>query len=102
MATDSRTIENLRELKLHFGANKPAKSVETHRDWVIAWRIAFRTTKFIFPHQEKKLEEYTEYISSYFPSLHSTAHWKVFKLDKAIRKCVGSVNDVSLNEFSKF
>jgi hypothetical protein len=101
-ATDSRTIENLGELELHFGAAKPAKSVESHGDWVIAWRIAFRATKFIFPHREKELEEYTEYISSYFASLHSSAHWKVFELDKAIRKRVGSVNDVSLNEFSKF
>ena len=37
--TDSRTIENLGELELHFGAAKPAKSVKTHGDWVIAWRI---------------------------------------------------------------
>ena len=101
-STDNRTIENLGEFELHFGADKPAKSVETHGDWVIAWRIAYRATKFIFPHREKELEEYTEYISSYFASLHPTAHWKIFELDKAIRKRVGSVNDVSLNEFSKF
>ena len=101
-ATDSRSIENLGELELHFGANKPAKLVETHGDWVIAWRITFRATKFIFPHREKELKEYTEYISSYFRSLHSSTHWKVFELDKAIHKRVGPVNDVSLNEFSKF
>jgi len=101
-ATDSRTIENLGELELHFGAAKPAKSVETHGDWIIAWRIAFRATRFIFPHREKELEDYTEYISSYFASVHPSAHWKVFELDKAIQKRVGSVNDVSLNEFSKF
>jgi len=100
-ATDSRTIENLSKLELHFGAAKPAKSVETHGDWVITWRIAFHTTKFIFPHWEKELEDYTEYISSYFTSIHLSAHWKVFELDKAIRKQVGSVNNVSLNEFSK-
>jgi hypothetical protein len=40
-----------------------------------------------------------EYISSYFASLHSSAHWKVFKLDKAIQKQAGSVNNVSLNKF---
>src|SRR5882762_9531489 len=101
-ATDSRTIENLGELELHFGATKPAKSVETHGDWIIAWRIAFCATRFIFPHREKELKDYTEYISSYFASVHPSAHWKVFELDKAIRKRVGSVNDVSLNEFSKF
>ena len=83
-ATDTRTIENLGELELHFGAAKPAKSVETHRDWVIAWRIAFRAIKFIFLHRERELKEYTEYIFSYFASLHPSAHWKVFELDKAI------------------
>jgi hypothetical protein len=67
--TDSRTIENLGELELHFGAAKPAKSIETLGDWVIAWRITFCVTKFIFPHWEKELEDYTEYISSYFASL---------------------------------
>ena len=101
-ATDSRTVENLGDLELHFGAAKPAKSVSTHGDWVIAWRIVLRATKFIFPHRERELEEYTEYISSYFASIHPSSHWKVFNLDKAIRKRVGSVNDVSLNEFSKF
>ena len=100
--TDTWTIKNLGELELHFGEAKPAKSVETHGNWVIAWRIAFRAIKFIFPHRKRELEEYTEYISSYFASLHSSAHWKVFELDKAIRKHAGSVNDVSLNEFNKF
>jgi hypothetical protein len=101
-ATDNRTTENLSKLELHFGAAKPAKSVKTHRDWVIVWTIVLRATKFIFPHRERELKEYTEYILSYFASVQLSAHWKVFNLDKAIRKCVGSVNDVSLNEFSKF
>ena len=101
-STNNRTIENIGDLELHFGADKPAKSVETHGDWVIAWRIAYWATKFIFPHHEKELEEYTKYISSYFASLYPSAHWKVFELDKAIRKQVRSINDVSLNEFSKF
>ena len=36
-STDNRTIENISELELHFGADKPSKLVETHGDWVIAW-----------------------------------------------------------------
>src|SRR6202040_2247688 len=52
--------------------------------------------------RERELKEYTEYVSSYFASVHPSAHWKVFNLDKAIRKRVGSVNNGSLNEFSKF
>ena len=85
-STDNRMIENLGEFELHFGADKLAKLVETHGDWVIAWRIAYRATKFIFPHCEKELEEYTEYISSYFASLHPSTHWKISELNKAIRK----------------
>jgi hypothetical protein len=70
-STDSRTVENLGELELHFGATKPLKSIETHGDWIITWRITFQVTKFIFLHREKELEEYTEYTSSSFTSLHS-------------------------------
>ena len=99
---DNRAIENIGDLELHFGAAKPAKTVETHGDWVIAWRIAFKATRFIFPHRESELEEYNDYVTSYFVSIHPRAHWRVLNLDKAIRKQAGSVNNVSLNEFGKF
>jgi hypothetical protein len=101
-STDNRAIENIGDLELHFGAAKPAKSVETHGDWVIAWRVVFRATHFIFPHCEAELEDYNDYIMSYFASIHPSAHWRVLNLDKAICKLVGTVNDVSLNEFNKF
>jgi hypothetical protein len=35
--TDNRAVENISDLKLHFSTSKPAKSVETHGDWIIAW-----------------------------------------------------------------
>jgi hypothetical protein len=100
--TDNRAIENIGDLELHFGANKPSKTVETHGDWVIAWRIAFKATRFVFPHREAELEEYNDYITSYFASVHPGSHWKVLNLDKAIRKHIGSVNNISLNDFGKF
>jgi hypothetical protein len=93
---------NIGDLELHFGAAKPAKTVETHGDWVVAWRIIFRATHFIFPHWEAELEEYNDYITSYFASIHPSTHSKVLNLDRAIWKHVGSVNSVSLNEFHKF
>jgi hypothetical protein len=99
---DNRAIENIGDLELHFGAAKPAKAVKTHGDWVIAWRIAFKATRFIFPHHKSKLEEYNDYVTSYFMSIYPSAHWKVLNLDKAIWKQAGSVNNVSLNEFGKF
>jgi nucleoid DNA-binding protein len=100
--TDNRAIKNIGNLKLHFGATKPAKTVETHGDWVIAWRSVFKATKFIFPHCEAELNEYHDYITSYFASIHSSAHPRVLNLNRAIRKQVGSVNNISLNEFGKF
>jgi hypothetical protein len=100
--TDNRAIKNIGDLELHFGAAKPAKTVETHGDWVIAWRSVFKATKFIFPHREAELDEYNDYITSYFASIHPSAHPRVLNLDRAIRKQVGSVNNVSLNEFGKF
>ena len=67
---DNRAIENIGDLELHFCANKPSKTVETHGDWVIAWRITFKVTHFVFPHHEAELEEYNDYITSYFVSVH--------------------------------
>jgi hypothetical protein len=61
---DNRAIENIDDLELHFGATKPVKTVETHRDWVIAWRIAFKVTHFIFPHHAAELKDYKDYITS--------------------------------------
>ena len=77
-ASDNKTIENLGDLELHFGVTKPAKSVETHGDWVIAWRIALTATKFIFPHRARELKEYSNYISSYFASVQLAGHSKIF------------------------
>jgi hypothetical protein len=100
--TENRAIKNIGDLELHFGAAKPAKTVETHGDWVIAWRSVFKATKFIFPHREAELDEYNDYITSYFASIHPSAHPRVLNLDRAIRKQVGSINNVSLNDFGKF
>ena len=90
------------QLKTSASSNSISVLINQPNPSKLIWRIAYWATKFIFLHCEKELEEYTKYISSYFASLHPSAHWKVFELDKAIRKQVGSVNDVSLNEFSKF
>jgi len=98
--TDNRAIENIGNLELHFGAAKPAKTVETHGDWVIAWRSVFKATKFIFPHCEAELDEYNDYITSYFASIHPSAHLRVLNLNRAIRKQVGSVNNISMSSES--
>ena len=57
---------------------------------------------FIFPHCEGELDEYNDYITSYFALIYPSAHAKMLNLDKGIRKYVGSVNYVSLNEYNKF
>ena len=62
--TDNQAIENIGDLELHFEAAKPAKSVKTHGDWVIAWRTIYKAMHFIFPHREGKLDEYNNYIMS--------------------------------------
>ena len=99
---DNQALENIGDLELHFGAAKPAKLVETHGDWVIAWRTVYKAMHFIFPHREGEIDQYNDYITSYFASIHPSAHTKVLNLDKGIRKYVGPVNNVSLNKFNKF
>jgi hypothetical protein len=68
----------------------------------VAWRIVFKATCFIFPHWETELEEYNDYITSYFTLMHPSTHLKVLNLDRAICKHIGSVNNVLLNEFNKY
>ena len=82
--TDNQAIENIADLKLHFGAKKPSKTVKSHGDWVITWRIAFKATQSVFPHCETELEECNDYIMTYFASVNPGSHWKVLNLDKAI------------------
>jgi hypothetical protein len=77
-ASDNKAIDNLGDLKLCFRVAKPAKSVETHGDWVITWRITLTATKFIFPHRARELKEYSNYISSYFASVQLAGHSKIF------------------------
>jgi len=99
---DNQAIENTGDLELQFRTAKPAKAVKTHRDWVIAWRTVYKAMHSIFPHHEGKLDKYNNYITSYFASIHLSIHAKVLNLDKAMKKYVGLVNNVTLNEFSKF
>ena len=83
-ATNNRTVETLGEFKLLFGATKPSKTVETHGDWVTAWGPTSRATRFAFPHRERELDAYRDYITGYFAATHPKFHWKILELDKSI------------------
>lgn len=100
-ATNNRAVKNIGDLELHFRASKPAKAIKTHGDWIVAWQIAVKATRFVFPHRTDELE-YSDYITPYFASIEPHSHFKVINLDKAIRKKVGSVNNISLNELGNF
>jgi hypothetical protein len=100
--TDNKTVQTLSEFELLFGAAKPSKTVETHGDWVTAWRAASRAIKFAFLHRAEELEAYHEYVTQYFAALQPRAHPAVFNLDHAIRKYVGSVRNCELHHFGQF
>jgi len=62
------------------------------------WRTVFKATRLIFLHHETELEEYNNYITSYFASIQPSTHWKVLNLDKAIQsKLVLSITSPSMN-----
>jgi hypothetical protein len=103
-STESNTdnVEELGGLSIRFGAVKPAKTIKTHGDWVIAWGAAVDATIFCFPHRERKLRQYGFFITRLFAAISPSAHSRIINYDKAVRARVGQRNDHLLTETYKF
>jgi hypothetical protein len=52
---DEQRAEWIGQLEVIIGSNKPARVVDTHGKWVIAWDQAVDMTTYVFPHQLSEL-----------------------------------------------
>jgi hypothetical protein len=69
------------------GPSKPAKTVESHGDWSIAFAATKHAIFYVYPHRADELAEYEEFIIGLFTAVWPAAlHYKVINLDKAIVK----------------
>ena len=95
-------VENFGDLEITFGAVEPTKIIRNGGDWSITWNRTVRATIFTFPHRVEELSSYGEYIVNLFTITHPSMHSRVITFNKAVRKRVGSVQNLELSNFEKF
>ena len=71
---DERHTERISDLEFIVGSDKPAKTVNEHSKWVMAWDTMFQATLFIFPHRASELTDYGTHIKGLFAALPSFVH----------------------------
>jgi hypothetical protein len=102
IAHDERWTERIGELEVVVGSTKPARVVDTHGKWVIAWDQAVDATTYIFPHRSTELRDYGRHISQLFTSFPDSLHTQVIQYDRAIRIRTAQQQDLLLTDFHRF
>jgi hypothetical protein len=99
---DERRTERFGNLELAFGPTKPAKTVDTHGKWVIAWGRAVEATRYVFPHRSSELHEYGEHLNDLFAAFPESSHARIIAYDRAVRIRVAQRRDLLLTEYHKY
>jgi hypothetical protein len=75
----NNVIELRKSVKLLHRLSTPAKTVKTHRDWVITWDCLVDAMLFMFRHRrsELQLQSYGKHIQRFFASLPSQFYGKM-------------------------
>ncbi|KZP19210.1 hypothetical protein FIBSPDRAFT_744345 [Athelia psychrophila] len=102
VSVDERQTEKLGKLEITVGATKPAKTVETHGQWVISWGSYVEAVTFVFSERAYELREYGKHITQLFASFGENLHPKVINYDRAVRIRAGQRRDILLTDFAKF
>ena len=102
VAHDERRTECVGEIEFITGPAKPARVVDTHGKWVIAWDQAVDTTIFAFLHCSSELRDYGRYISQLFACFPDSLHPRVIQFDRAVRIRVSHRRDLLLTDYHLF
>ena len=98
---DDKITTSIRDFDLSIGGIKPAKTIQSHGDWTIAWNATSVAILCTFPHYSYKLQQYAEYVLQFFRAF-PFSHHKVIDLDKAIHCYTGEVKHIELSKFGHF
>jgi hypothetical protein len=90
------------EAEISLGAVEATRKVATSSDWSTAWRRAARATSFIFPHRNRELEDYAEYIENEFAAKNPSGHHRIILYDIAVRNLVRGGQQILLTDSHRF
>ena len=86
------------ETDILLGPTEATRKVATASDWSTAWRRASRAVVFAFPHRNKELEDYAEYIENEFAAKNPSGHQRIILYDVAVRNLVRGGQQILLTD----
>ncbi|KAH6876461.1 hypothetical protein BKA70DRAFT_1349141 [Coprinopsis sp. MPI-PUGE-AT-0042] len=72
-------VGRIGDRSISLGTTEPARKVANHGDWTIAWNRASAAVTFAFPHRQKELRAYGEFIQGEFSARVPEAHARVIR-----------------------
>ena len=99
---DSESQTMAKSLELLRGPAKPARTVQTHGEWVMAYNAYREATTFIFEHRDLELRNYGNHIMRYFASTPNEFHNRVINYDRVVRIRVAQRRDLELTNYEGF
>jgi len=89
-------------LEIVRGSSKPARTVQTHGEWIMAFNAYVAAALFIFPHREQELRDYGDHIMRFFASMPTEFHERVINYDKAVRVRTAQRRDLELTDYGQY
>jgi hypothetical protein len=102
IAPIKENVGHVGSTEISLGRTEPTRRVQTSGEWTSAWNSAIKATIFIFPHREKELRDYGDYIDREFSSKVIEAHRKIILYDAAVRSEVGGGQNILLTDRYQF
>ncbi|KIK68764.1 hypothetical protein GYMLUDRAFT_153648 [Collybiopsis luxurians FD-317 M1] len=87
---------------LEFKKPKVVSKINSHAQWISAFRTYEQAVLFAFKGREFELRGYSDHINNLFAATHVSLHHRVINYDRAARIYIGSRRDVLLHEVEKF
>jgi hypothetical protein len=98
---EEKEIKKLGDFEV-YGSFKPTTSISNIGDWGIAWDKYRAAIRFAFPHRERELSKYHEFIMRTFSTSLSTYAMRVIQLDRAIRTFAAEDQSLLLSDLASF
>ena len=99
---DERRTERIGYLDFIVRSAKPARVVDSHGKWVIAWDPTVDATSYVFPHRSSELRDYGRYISQLSACFPDSLHTRIIQLDRDVRIHVSQQRDLLLTDYNQF